>query len=211
MEKVTAFDTQYTLQREVVTGQEPIYRLRYERNLYAAQRAYAYFRKNRPDVVIVPNGMIQEFGAVYEAARALDIPAVTYEFGEQDQRIWLGQNNLVINHITDDLWAAVKDRKLRKDQRAWLESFFAARQGLSLTPGEDFAHLYQKAGRTGGAKIRTDLHLDKRPVVLLPTNVLGDSATLGLTVFSQTMAEWVEKTVKFLADRPENEGRAGGS
>ena len=201
VEQVTVFDAQYILQREDVTGGEPICLLRKERNFDAACKAYAYFQGNRPDVVIVPNGMIQEFGAVYEAARALDIPTVTYEFGEQDQRIWLDQNRLVINHFTDELWAARKGRKLNDEQRTWLESFFSARQ--SLTTGEAFAHLWQKAGREGGAKTRAALNLDERPIVLLPTNVFGDSATLGLTLFSRSMAEWIERVVPFFANRPE--------
>ena len=92
IEQVTVIDTQYIRQREDVTGTEPIYLLRKERNLEAARRALTYFQENRPDVVIVPNGMILEYGAVYETARYLGIPAVTYEFGEQDQRMWLSQN-----------------------------------------------------------------------------------------------------------------------
>ena len=96
LEKVTIIDTQYIRQREDVTGTEPIYLFRKERNMEAARRALTYFRKNRPDVVIVPNGMIQEYGAVYETARFLGIPSVTYEFGEQDQRMWLGLNNPVM-------------------------------------------------------------------------------------------------------------------
>jgi hypothetical protein len=180
LEQVTAFDTQYTLQREDVSGDEPIYHLRAKRNQAAARLALAYFENNRPDVVVVPNGMIQEYAAVYETARYLDIPAVTYEFDEHNQRILLDQNRLVIQHFTDDLWAARKDRKLDAGQREWLENFLAGRQGL--TTGEDFAHLWQKASRAGGASVRAALGLDDRPVVLLPTNVLGDSATLGLTV-----------------------------
>jgi len=201
VERVTVFDTQYSLQREVVTGDEPIYHLRHERNLEAACRAYAYLLKNRPDVVIVPNGMIQEFGAVYETARYLDIPVTTYEFGEQDQRVWLGQNRQVMYHNVDKPWAKCKDRKLDEEQRTWLETFLAERQGLST--GDTFAHLWQKASRTGGEKIRQILGLDQRPIVLLPTNVLGDSATLGRTVFSRTMADWVARTVQFLAGKPQ--------
>jgi capsule polysaccharide export protein KpsC/LpsZ len=45
--------------------------------------------------------------------------------------------------------------------------------------------------------------LDQRPVVLLATNVLGDSLTLGRQVFSQTMAEWIERTVQYFAQRPD--------
>ncbi len=201
VERVTAFDTQYTLQREDVNGTESIYHLRAKRNQDAARLALAYFEKNRPDVVVVPNGMIQEYAAVYETARFLGIPAVTYEFGEHNQRTWLGQDRLVIHHSMDELWAARKDRKLNIEQRKWLENFLAGRQGL--TAGDDFAHLWQKADRSGGAKIRVSLGLDDRPIVLLPTNVLGDSATLGLTIFSRSMTEWLQRVIRFLADRPE--------
>jgi hypothetical protein len=201
LEQVTIVDTQYTLQREDVTGNEPIYHLRAKRNQDAAGVALAYFEKNRPDVVIVPNGMIQEYGAVYETARFLGIQTVTYEFGEHNQRIWLGQDNLVVHHILNELWDAHKARKLDYKQRKQLESYFAERQGRTM--GGDFAHLWQKAFPEGGAKVRTALGLDERPVILLPTNVLGDTATLELTVFSKSMTEWLQHVIRFLADRPE--------
>ncbi len=195
VEQVTLFDAQYTLQREDVKGDEPIYLLRHARNLEAARKAYAYLQENRPDVVIVPNGMIQEYGVVYAAARALDIPAVTYEFGEQDRRIWLDKNELVMFHRTDRAWEKCRKRKLNQEQRAWLEGFLEARQGVQA--GTTFAHLYQKTARSEQASIKAALGLDDRPVVLLPTNVLGDSATLGRTLFSQSMAEWIERLVPY--------------
>jgi hypothetical protein len=202
VERVTVVDTQYTLQREDVTGTEPIYQLRHERNLNAACRALEYFQKNRPDVVIIPNGMIQEFGAVYETVRFLGIQTVTYEFGEQDQRTWLAQNQPVMYfNGVEPLWAARRNRSLDKEQRAWLESFLTSRQGLST--GDKFAHLWQKIDRTGGAKMRAVLNLDDRPIVLLPTNVLGDSATLGRTVFSRSMTDWIEQLIQFFAKRLE--------
>ncbi len=201
VENITRFDTRYILQCEDVSGQEPIYLLRAERNLAAARRAFKHLQQERPDVVIVPNGMIQEFGAVYETARFLDIPVVTYEFGEQDQRVWLGKNNWVIHHHLDALWAGLKDRVLNGEQRKWLEDFLAGRQ--KLTTGTQFAHLWQKADRAGAAKMRASLGLDERPVILLPTNVLGDSATLGLTVFSSSMTDWLERLLPRLAEKPE--------
>lgn len=201
IEKVCIFDTQYILQKEDVTGGEPIYRLRLERNNYAATHALAWLRKNKPEVVIIPNGMIQEFGAFYEVAQYLHIPVVTYEFGELDQHVWLGQNNLVMFHITEDLWASRSNRQLNISQRRWLNDFLAARQGMQT--GEEFAHLYQTVLRSGGERIRADLRLDSRPVVLLPTNVMGDSATLGRTLFSKSIAEWIARVVFFFADRPQ--------
>jgi hypothetical protein len=202
LEQVTVIDTQYIRQREDVTGTEPIYQLRKERNLEAARRALTYFKENRPDVVIVPNGMILEYGAVYETARYLGIPTVTYEFGEQDQRMWLSQKAQVMYcESFNELWETRQNRKLNDEQHAWLEDFLAARQGFSK--GEKFAHLWQKTSREGGAKIRDSLGLDDRPVVFLPTNVLGDSATLGRTVFSRSMTDWIERVIPFLANRPE--------
>jgi hypothetical protein len=201
VEKVTTCDVQYTLQREDVSGREPIYLLRQQRNTEAARRALAYFKKYRPDVVVVPNGMIQEYGAVYETARFLDIPTVTYEFSELDQHVWLDRNRLVMLHLTDELWAVHQDRILNDEQRSWLESFLAGREGSKK--GTQFAHLWQKASRTGGERIRSMFGLDKRPIVLLPTNVLGDSATLRRTLFSKSMADWIERVVQFFADRSE--------
>ncbi|MGD0876792.1 MAG: hypothetical protein ABSA01_01440 [Anaerolineales bacterium] len=201
VEKVTICDVQYTLQREDVSGSEPIYLLRQQRNTQAARRALAYFKKDRPDVVVVPNGMIQEYGAVYETARFLDIPTVTYEFSELDQHVWLDHNQLVMLHLTDELWAVHQDRVLNDEQRRWLESFLAGREGSRK--GAQFAHLWQKTSREGGEKIRSMFGLDNRPIVLLPTNVLGDSATLGRTLFSDSMADWMERTIRFFANRSE--------
>ena len=203
VEQVTIIDTQYILQREDVTGKEPIHQFRHERNLAAALKAFTYFQKNRPDVVIIPNGMIQEYGAVYETARYLGIFTVTYEFGELDHLALVCQNDLVMLHPTDNLWAVYKDRKLNANQHAWLESFLAARQGHASD--ERFAFRRQKISPEGGQKIRAVLGLDDRPICLLPTNVLGDTATLGRTrsLFSQSMAEWIIRVVGYFMDRPQ--------
>src|SRR5450759_5874200 len=42
---------------------------------------------------------------------------------------------------------------------------------------------------------------DERPVVLLATNVLGDSLTLGRQIFSDGMSEWITRTVQYFGDR----------
>ncbi len=55
----------------------------------------------------------------------------------------------------------------------------------------------------GGEKIREELGLDERPVILLATNVLGDSLTLGRNLFAGSMAAWIAETVRFLAGKPE--------
>ena len=201
VQKVTVYDTQYTLQVEDIDQASELYKLRLERNTEAARAVLGWLKSNRPDVVIVPNGTIQELGVVYRVARYLGIPTVTYEFGDQRQRIWLAQNAEVMRQETDHLWQARNGNPLSEDQLERMRSLFIARQHGALW--ENFARPWQDTPAEGGEKARAALGLDGRPVVLLATNVLGDSLTLGRQIFSQSMAEWISRTVQYFAGRPD--------
>ena len=201
VDQVTLYDTQYTLQIEDIDLDNEVYKLRLERNTEIARAALGWLKANRPDVVIIPNGTIQELGVVYRVARYLKIPTVTYEFGDQRQRIWLAQNAEVMRQETDGLWQARNGDALTQDQLEKMRSLFAARQRGALW--ENFARNWQDTPAEGGDKAREALGLDKRPMVLLATNVLGDSLTLGRQVFSQSMAEWITRTVQYFAGRPD--------
>jgi Capsule polysaccharide biosynthesis protein len=201
VDEVTLYDTQYTLQVEEATPDFPMYRLRHERNQAAARAALNWLKNHRPEGVIVPNGTIQEMGVVYRVARYLEIPAVTYEFGDQRERIWFAQDAEIMRQETDGLWEARRNQPLREDQIERVKSLFAARQQARLY--ENFARLWQGSPVQGGEAVRSRLGLDKRPVALLATNVLGDSLTLGRQVFSKTMGEWINRTVQYFVRRPD--------
>ncbi|MFZ6021242.1 MAG: hypothetical protein ACOYXO_16720 [Chloroflexota bacterium] len=201
VQEVSTFDSQYTLQIEEIDPQSEIFKLRFSRNREIAQAVLAYLRQNRPDVVIVPNGTIQELGVVYRVARHLKLPTVTYEFSDQRQRIWLAYNSEVMRQDTSKLWEASKDQPLREDQMERMRSLMMARQRASMW--ENFARLWQGKPAEGGEQARQKLGLDQRPVVLLATNVLGDSLTLGRQVFSKSMAEWISRTVQYFIGRPD--------
>ena len=200
VEQVALHDAQYILQVEAVDQNSEIYRLRLERNTQAARAALAWMKTNRPDVVATPNGSILEMGALYQVARYLDIPVVTYEFGEQRQRIWMAQNGEVMRQETDALWQARQNCPLTPGQWEQVRTLFASRQQASLW--ENFTRRWQGQPSQGGVQVRAVLGLDDRPVVLLPANVIGDSLTLGRQVFSQSMTEWLERTLQFFAGRP---------
>ena len=192
-------DTQYTLEMEQVDIDSDLYRLRLARDREAAQAALDSMKLHRPDTVIIPNGTILEFGAVYQTARFLGIPVVTYEFGEQRQRIWLAQNSEVMRQNTSDLWAVRGEQPLDEAQWEQIRTLFASRQRASLW--NNFSRRWQGIPSEGGEKVRASLGLDKRPVVLLATNVIGDSLTLGRQVFSDSMIEWLEHTVQYFTAR----------
>lgn len=201
VKQVSLFDSQYTLQVEDIDPTSPIYRLRIERNSRAAQAALTWLRSVKPDVVIVPNGTIQELGVIYRVARYLRIPTVTYEFGDQRQRIWIAQNSEVMRQDTESMWKARQGQPLTEEQLEKMRSLFIARQRATLW--ENFARRWQDSPPLGGEQARANLGLDKRPVVLLATNVLGDSLTLGRQIFSHTMAEWITRTVQYFSGRPD--------
>ena len=218
-------DAQYTLQVEEVAENDPLYRLRLERNRDAARRGLAWLRselgssgpasalageaKQLPPaadhdrlVLLTPNGSILEMGVMYQAARLLGIPVVTYEFGEQRGRIWLAQQAEVMRQETDALWQARRDSPLNEEQWEQVRSLFASRQNASLW--ENFARTWQGQPSQGGERVRRALGLDAgRPVVVLAANVIGDSLTLGRQVFTSSMTEWLKKTLRYFARRPD--------
>jgi len=199
IEQVSRYDSMYTLQVENVDEKSPIYKLRLQRNMRAAGDAFDFLKTEKPDVVIVPNGTIQEFGVIYEVARHLDILTVTYEFGDQRQRIWLAQNSRVMLQETRDLWDAFSDKPLTSVEKKKIRELFEARRKASVW--KNFSRLWQQVPAKGVEIARKELGLDERPMVLLATNVLGDSLTLGREVFSQSMEDWLEKTLQYFAGR----------
>jgi hypothetical protein len=201
VDQVSLFDSQYTLQVERVGKNHPFYQMRHERNHAAARATLNWFQNHRPDVVVVPNGTILEFGIVYNTARHLNIPAVTYEFGDQRERIWLAQNSQIMRQETDSLWEARREQPLTAVEFDRLRSLFVARQRAALW--ENFSRTWQGTPTQGGGRVRTALDLDGRPVVVLATNVLGDSLTLGRNIFSQGMEDWITRTVHYFAEKPE--------
>ena len=198
---VSLRDTQYTLQVEDVSLDSDLYQLRFQRNHAAAWAAFSYLKRHRPDVIILPNGTILEFGIIYQVARYLSIPVVTYEFGEQRDRIWLAQNAEVMRQETSELWQARQNQPLNHEQLIQVRRLFSSRQRASLW--ENFGRRWQGVPSEGGAQVRQTLGLDGRPIVLLATNVIGDSLTLGRQVFSDSMTEWLERTVQYFSARPE--------
>jgi len=199
--EVSDYDTQYTLQVEDVDPNHPLYQMRYQRNFQAAQALYGLLKENQPDVVVIPNGTIQEMGVAYRVARLLNIDVVTFEFGDQAERIWLAQNVEIMRHDTSRMWARLGAKPLTVENREKLNHMFAARKNAQLWG--NLTRRWQSAPSQGTSKLHETLGLDQRPVVLLATNVLGDSLTLGRQVFSSNMAEWLAKTVQYFSQRPD--------
>jgi len=199
VETASAFDTMYTLQVEDFDRDSELYRLRLRMNRSAALTALALLQDERPDAVLVPNGLVTELGVFYQVARYLDLQTVTYEFNDQREQIWLSQNNIVMHQNTDALWAARGETPLTDAEREEIAALEDAR--TSAKKYGKGTRFWQDVASMGGEQLRETLGLDERPVALLATNVLGDSLTLGRNAFAESMAEWIEKTVQYFAKR----------
>lgn len=201
VEQVSDYDTQYTLQIEETDPSSPLYQLRLSRNAQAAAALYDWLQAEKPDLLIVPNGTILEMGVAYKIAKMLDIDTVTFEFADQQERIWLAQNDEIMSHNTRDLWRGLGYQALPEKAKHALMELFGARKNARLWGS--FARQWQQTPIQGGASVRESLKLDERPLALLATNVLGDSLTLGRQRISETMAEMIVKTVAYFIQHPE--------
>jgi hypothetical protein len=198
LEALSLRDVQYSLNLEQVDTKSELYRLRLERNAQTAQAALYWLERNRPDVLLTPNGSILEMGAVYQVARHLDIPVVTYEFGEQRDRIWLAHNDEVMRQDTDTMWQARAATPLDDEQQQQVRELFASRQRADLW--QNFSRRWQGQPGQGGEQARQALRLDQRPIILLAANVIGDSLTLNRQVFTESMTDWLQRTVRFFCN-----------
>lgn len=201
LEEISRRDSQYSLRVEDVDPGSDLYQLRLARNEYAARTLLSWLRTEQPDVFIVPNGSILEYGVAYHVARDLAAPVVTYEFDEPQHRIRLGQNAEVMREETDDFWEVCRSSPLTQEQKEKVAELLAARQKGSKW--ENFPIQFQGVPRQGVDELRAQLGLDERPVVLLAPNVFGDSATLGRQVFSESMTEWLARTLQHFVGREE--------
>jgi hypothetical protein len=205
VDEISLWDAQYTLMREEVDLSDPgdraVYDLRIERNTCAARAALEWMQANQPEVVLVPNGLILEMGIVFRVARHLGIQVMTYEFNDQREQIWLAQNSSIMRQETDYLVQARCHLPMSDAMYQRLADLENARRGARVWGKSK--RLWQYVSSQGAGSTRKMLGLDDRPVIMLAANVLGDSLTLGRNVFAESMTEWMTRTVRFFADRPE--------
>ncbi|MDP2778591.1 MAG: hypothetical protein Q8O48_13205, partial [Anaerolineales bacterium] len=205
VKEISLWDVQYTLMREEVdmnnASDRALYDLRIQRNTSAAKAALEWMQTKNPDVVLVPNGLILEMGIVFRVARYLKIDAVTYEFNDQREQIWLAQNSSIMQQDTDYLVEARCHLPMTDEMFERVAELENARRGARVWGKSK--RLWQYVSSQGAQETRKMLKLDDRPVVMLAANVLGDSLTLGRDIFAASMTEWITKTVRFFANRPD--------
>jgi hypothetical protein len=196
-------DTQYTLQREQIDlhaddDARALFDLRFERNMQAVRAFASLAGEHAWDAVVLPNGSILEFGALYRAARDMSFRTATYEFGEQREHIWLAVNDEVMLQDTSDLWRKRGDQPLTERESQAVSDLYRAR--MSGRQWGNFTRTWQSGEVRGEEAVRRELAINpEQPTFLLCTNVVGDSLALKRQIFTEGMADWLAKSVKALA------------
>lgn len=201
VDTISLYDAQYVLQTEDVEPESDFYRMRHDYNNLTARTTLTWLQADPPEVIIIPNGIVIEYGVAYQVAHFLGIPIVTFEFSEEREQLWLAHNDEVMRQNTDALWQASDQRPLQPGQRREIEALENARQSARTFGRSE--RLWQDIPLQGEEQLRQELRLDERPLALLATNVLGDSLILGRNIISQSMAEWIVRTVDYFARRPD--------
>ncbi len=207
LQSLDRIDVQYTRQREALDldpgGKDrPLLELRRRRNRQTAAGMLELLVGGGFDAVVIPNGSILEFGAAFRTARHLGVRTVTYEFGEQRERMWLAHDDEVMRQDTGALWQVRGTSAFDATEKQAVGDLYRARRGGELWA--NFGRRWQTAPGQGALGARKALGLDPaRPVALLCTNVVGDSLALGRQVFTDGMAGWLAATVRWFSRHPQ--------
>jgi hypothetical protein len=188
------------LQVEDVDPASDFYRMRLKYNDLTARTLLTWLGVEKPDIVLFPNGVVIEFGVAYQVARHLGLPVVTFEFNDKHGQAWIAQDEEVIQQNTDELWKACEGIQISNKQSDQLDALEEAR--LSAKPFGKSERLWQDIPPQGDQVVKEALGLDERPVILLASNVLGDSLILGRNLFSRSMGEWILRTIEDFSHRP---------
>ena len=205
-------DVSYIVRRERIdvlsnSADRHLYEYRQTRNLDAITRVAVLLRQNAYDRVIMANGAIMEFGAVYRYVAGLGVPVSTFEMWDIARTIVVARGVPVMNIDTRSLWENDQPHILSGERRARIERLNFARS-QARGPGVQVAYqpadgLAQSAWIIPPDQVRAQLALrSDKPVVLVCPNVPFDSMFyVERTRNFAAMWEWLIKTVEFLAKR----------
>jgi hypothetical protein len=198
-------DVSYLLKKERVdvehnAADKAAYEERLHRNLRAIQLVAAAYDSGRYSRLLLGNGGVLEFGAIYRYFQSINIPVTTFESVDIRNRIWIAHHESVVRADTTELWKSDEPHTVTPERRKRIEKIMHKRQ----TPGSGtFVIPYQKTHPASAETVRAQLGLDvQRPTILICPNVPFDAVFYsgGRQVFSG-MWEWLVETCRVLAQR----------
>ncbi len=202
-------DVSYLLKKERVDvvnnpADKAAYDERLARNLRAIRLVAAAYDSGGYSRLLLGNGGVLEFGAIYRYFQSINIPVTTFESVDIRHRIWIAHHESVVRADTSELWKSDEPHLVTPERRKRIEKIMHKRQ----TPGSGtFVIPYQKTLPASAEKVRAQLGLNPdKPTILICPNVPFDAVFYsgGRKVFSG-MWEWLVESCRVLSQRSDCE------
>lgn len=171
---------------------------------FASERLAEELRIHR---AIVPSGIVGATYAIMEGFRRRGLDVVTVEAWNLEPRHMSWNLNRPTFHFDYGAWLEAMDG-FTAEQEAFVQSFIDFQEDPSSAPNSYWSRyrIVQPAAADDGLPQALERFLQReRPVVLLGTNVIGDSATLGREIAFDSQFHWLEKTLEWFRAHPEYE------
>lgn len=159
----------------------------------------ALLDQERPDVVLMTNGLFFSEAILLDRARRRGIEAITYERGIPVGTVLFERNKPAIRFDVDRYWDVARTQSLSEPENQELDDYLLARS----RGNSGVIDLWPTMQREQKALVRR-LHLDSgAPTAVLFTNVLWDSAVYGRDVGFDGMFDWVNRTIELFSHATE--------
>ena len=156
--------------------------------------------QEQPDQLWTMNGLFFSEQILHQLAQQAGIPWVNYETGFFPHTLVISRNQIANHYKLDTHWEAFRDVPLTAVQEQRVVDYLAKRrfgQDASITA------LYYPKLESSRQAIIQQLELDPtKPLVLLLTNILWDSAALGRDTIFNNLSDWLETTISHFIAHP---------
>ena len=199
-------DTSYVQQKERIQIEsdpkdKAVYQHRYRKMLDTVSRVASHIDSDIPyDRVITCNGIVSEFGAVYNYLAQLGIPVSTWEMSDTKSKIFASSDLPVMNLDTERAWLQDQTHLLSPNRQKRVEELMIGRQN----PNSSILTLaFQNSPLSSPENIRSALSLtNDKPIVLICPNVPFDAIYYAQQKqYFEGMWDWLQKTVRWLSQR----------
>ena len=177
--------------------------IRYALNLDAARRATTLFKRRRPDHLILFNGGVMEYGALFNVAKRLGIETICFEAAAQRPGNYVISCNKPFGAVdTEALWNADEPHRLTEERRIRVLQWTNARGGSQRFGGK--ARGRHQPVSADLRVVAKEIGLDPdKPIVTLVPNLTWDTAVQGRDTIFESVRDWALSTIDYFVGRPE--------
>jgi hypothetical protein len=153
---------------------------------------------NRPDVVVLLNGLFAPEWIMMEVAQRHTVRTVAWEVGFRPETFFF-QHDRYTDMCDNSYWPPFRDKPLLPSESARLDNYVKERE-----TGGGFLINYFPRLNSSEPDIRSQYGIapDKTTFLLFP-NITWDSTLFEKDVAFNGMADWIVETIRFIAGRPD--------